>query len=95
MPQADGAEMEYRVYVSTGYDSDRATPLVVALHGLGSGTMTMADESVDVKVTRRWVAKTKELGMNYEYIEIAAGSHSGVGRQNINKVFAFLAKYSR
>jgi hypothetical protein len=53
------------------------------------------DEGVDVKVTRRWVAKTEELGMNYEYIEVAAGSHSGAGRQNIDKVFAFLAKHSR
>ena len=41
MPQADGAEIEYGVYVPTGYDGDRATPLVIALHGLGSGTMYM------------------------------------------------------
>lgn len=225
MPQADGAEMEYRVYVPTGYDSNRSTPLVIALHGWGSGTMYMmeyhnlvelaedygyivatpmgftergwygsrgsgnefnrrqedpgpdnlgelseldvlnvlgimreeynvddrriyligqsmggggtwhlgmkhpdiwaalapmapaidsspdalstarrlpvmvvmgdADESVDVKVTRRWVAKMEELGMDYEYIEVAGGSHHSAGRQNIDKVFAFLAKHSR
>ena len=225
MPQADGAEMEYRVYVPTGYDADRATPLVIALHGLGSGTMYMmeynnlvelaeesgyivatpmgfnetagygsrgagnefnrrlekpgpenlgelsemdvmnvlgimraeynvdenriyligqsmggggtwhlgikypdiwaalapmapwiytspnalstarhlpvmvvmgdADESVDVEVTRQWVAKMEELGMNYEYIEVAGGSHSSAGRENIDKVFAFLAKHRK
>ncbi len=223
MPQADGAEVEYRVYVPTGYDADRATPLVIALHGLGSGTMYMmeynnlvelaedygyivatpmgfnergwygsrgtgagsrrggntapdnlgelseldvmnvlgiiretynvderriyligqsmggagtwhigmkypdiwaalapmapaigasrnpdelsaarripvmvvqgdADTAVDVEVTRRWVAKMEELGMNYEYIEVAGGTHFSAGRQNIDRVFAFLAE---
>ena len=226
MPQADGAEVEYRVYVPTGYDADRATPLVIALHGLGSGTMYMmeynnlaelaeeygyivatpmgfnergwygsrgtgggsqrggntapdnlgelseldvmnvlgimreeynvderriyligqsmggagtwhigmkypdiwaalapmapaigasrnpdelsaarripvmvvqgdADTAVDVEVTRRWVAKMEELGMSYEYIEVAGGSHFSAGRQNIDKVFAFLSEHSK
>ena len=226
MPQADGAEVEYGVYVPTGYDGDRATPLVIALHGLGSGTMYMmeynnlvelaeaygyivatpmgfnergwygsrgagalsrrggntgpenlgelseldvmnvlgivreaynvddrriyligqsmggagtwhigmkypdiwaalapmapaiggsrspdelsaarrlpvmvvqgdADTAVDVEITRRWVAKMEELGMNYEYIEVAGGSHFSAGRQNIDKVFAFLAKHRK
>ena len=226
MPQADGAEVEYRVYVPTGYDSDRATPLVIALHGLGSGTMYMmeynnlvelaeeygyivatpmgfnergwygsrgsgalsrrgatsgpdnlgelseldvlnvlgimrdeynvderriyligqsmggagtwhigmkypdiwaalapmapaiggsrspdelsaarrlpvmvvqgdADTAVDVEITRRWVAKMEELGMSYEYIEVAGGTHFSAGRQNIDKVFAFLAEHRK
>ena len=225
MPQAGGAQMEYRVYVPTGYDGRRATPLVIALHGLGSGTMYMmeynnlvelaedygyivatpmgfnergwyggrgagnefnrrredpgpdnlgelseldvmnvlgfmkeeynvdegriyligqsmggggtwhlgikypevwaalapmapaiysspdalsaarhlpvmvvmgdADEAVDVNVTRTWVAKMEELGMNYEYIEVAGGSHFSAGRQNIDRVFAFLAKHHK
>jgi len=223
MPQAEGALVEYRVYVPTGYDGARATPLVIALHGLGSGTMYMmeynnlvelaeeygyivatpmgfnergwyggrgagnefnrrredpgpdnlgelserdvmnvlgmmreeynvderriyligqsmggggtwhlgikypdvcaalapmapaiysspdelsaarhlpvmvvmgdADEAVDVEVTRQWVAKMEELGMDYEYIEVAGGSHFSAGRQNIDKVFAFLDKH--
>ena len=54
-----------------------------------------ADEAVDVEVTRRWVAKMGELGMNYEYIEVAGGSHFSAGRQNIDKVFAFLSKHHR
>ncbi|HIF06514.1 MAG TPA: poly(3-hydroxybutyrate) depolymerase [Gemmatimonadetes bacterium] len=225
MPQADGAEIEYGVYVPTEYDGNRATPLVIALHGLGSRIMYMmeynnlvelaeeygyivatplgfnergwyggrgagnefnrrredpgpdnlgelsemdvmnvlammrdeynvderriyligqsmggggtwhlgikypdiwaalapmapaiysspeavsparhlpvmvvmgdADEAVDVDVTRAWVAEMEKLGMNYEYIEVAGGSHFSAGRQNIDKVFAFLDKHRK
>jgi predicted peptidase len=49
-----------------------------------------ADTSVDPKVTRQWVAKMKELGMKYEYIEVPGGTHASAGRLNIDKVFAFL-----
>lgn len=51
-----------------------------------------ADTSVDPKVTRQWVAKMKELGMTYEYIEVPSGTHASAGRLNIDKVFAFLEK---
>ena len=218
--EAGGIDQEYRVYVPTGYDGSAATPLVIALHGLGSGTMYMmeynnlvelaerhgfivatpmgynergwygarglgnefnrrrddpgpenlgelseqdvlnvlaimrddyhvddsriyligqsmggggtwylgskypdiwaalapmapavyispdilesathlpvmvvmgdADTAVDVEVTRTWVAKMKALGMHYEYIEVAGGSHRSAGRENIGTVFAFL-----
>ena len=50
-----------------------------------------ADQLVDVNVTRQWVEKMKALGMTYEYIEVEGGSHSSAGRENIGKVFAFLA----
>jgi predicted peptidase len=49
-----------------------------------------ADKSVDPNVTRRWVAKMKELGMKYEYIEVPGGTHASAGRLNIAKVFAFI-----
>jgi predicted peptidase len=49
-----------------------------------------ADEAVDVTGTREWVAKLKELGIKYEYIEVAGGTHASAGRLNIDKVFAFL-----
>jgi predicted peptidase len=49
-----------------------------------------ADTSVDPNVTRKWVAKMKELGMNYQYIEVPGGTHASAGRLNIDKVFAFL-----
>ena len=51
-----------------------------------------ADTSVDPNVTRRWVAKMKELGMKHEYIEVPGGTHASAGRLNIDKVFAFLDK---
>ena len=54
-----------------------------------------ADQAVDVEVTRRWVARMEDLGMDYEYIEVAGGTHSSAGRQNIDKVFAFLNGHSR
>lgn len=225
LPQAPGTPIDYGVYVPTTYDTSRATPLVIALHGLGSGVMYMmeysnlaelaeqygyivatpmgfnergwygarghgndfnrrqadpgpdnlgelseldvmavldlmlrdfnvdrsriyligqsmggggtwylgakhpdiwaalaplapaiyrdpaeveavrdlpvmvvmgdADESVDVEVTRQWVAKMEELGMEYEYIEVPGGTHFSAGRDNIDKVFEFLSKHSR
>ncbi len=54
-----------------------------------------ADELVDVKVTRQWVATMKSLGMTYEYIEVPGGSHSSAGRENIGKVFDFLATHAK
>jgi len=51
-----------------------------------------ADTSVDPNVTRKWVAKMKELGMKYQYIEVPGGTHASAGRLNIDKVFAFLDK---
>ena len=39
LPQAPGVPLDYGVYVPTSYDGSRATPLVIALHGLGSGAM--------------------------------------------------------
>ncbi len=54
-----------------------------------------ADELVDVNVTRQWVAKMKELGMTYEYVEVPGGTHSSAGRDNIDKVFAFLDRHRK
>jgi predicted peptidase len=54
-----------------------------------------ADTSVDPNVTRKWVAKMKELGMKYEYIEVPGGTHASAGRLNIDKVFAFLDKQKK
>ena len=34
--EAGKKEMEYALYVPKGYDKQRKTPLVIALHGLGS-----------------------------------------------------------
>lgn len=43
LPQAPSVEIPYGVYVPTSYDPGRPTPLVVALHGLGSGVMYMME----------------------------------------------------
>ena len=53
------------------------------------------DIEVDVNVTRQWVVKMEELGMDYEYLEVAGGSHSGSGRENIGRVFGFLNKHRK
>ena len=48
------------------------------------------DELVNVEVTRRWVAKMKELGMTYTYIEVPGGDHMAVAaksRDNMTRVF--------
>jgi predicted peptidase len=54
-----------------------------------------ADESVDVEVTRRWVAKLQELGMEHVYIEVPGGTHASAGRENIDEVFDFLSGHRR
>jgi len=54
-----------------------------------------ADESVDVNETRTWIAKMRELGMQFKYIEVPGGTHPSAGRLNIDKVFAFLDEHRR
>ena len=50
------------------------------------------DKLVKVDGARRWAAEMKKEGMTYEYIEVPGGTHSSAGRQNIDKVFAFLER---
>jgi predicted peptidase len=45
LAEAPGVRLEHGVYVPTSYDGSRATPLVIALHGLGSGVMYMMEYS--------------------------------------------------
>lgn len=50
------------------------------------------DNLVDVDVTRRWVAKMAELGMNHRYIEIPGGDHSRIitrTPENVRAIFDF------
>lgn len=52
------------------------------------------DALVDVKVTRQWVAKMKELGMKYTYIEVPGGDHMKViarNPDNMKQVFETFA----
>lgn len=52
--EASKIEMEYRLYVPTGYDARRATPLAIALHGLGSGTAYMMEYNNLVELAERY-----------------------------------------
>ncbi len=53
------------------------------------------DIEVEIEVTRRWVKKMAELDMDYEYLEIAGGTHSSSGRENLDKVFEFFDNQSK
>lgn len=57
-----------------------------------------ADELVDVEVTRRWVARMRELGMQHSYVEIPGGDHSLlIARDpgNMRKIFDFFDQARR
>ncbi len=57
-----------------------------------------ADNLVDVEIARRWVAKMKELGMTYKYIEIAGGDHSRIiarDPDNVKAIFDFFDQHQR
>jgi predicted peptidase len=56
------------------------------------------DKLVNVDTTRKWIAKMKELGMNYEYIEVPGGDHVSViysTPANMKKIFDFFDKAKR
>ncbi len=56
------------------------------------------DELVSVETTRRWVAKMKELGMAYTYIEVPEGDHMRViarNKANMTRVFDMFDKARR
>jgi predicted peptidase len=52
--EAGNTDQEYRVYIPTAYDGSAATPLVIALHGLGSGTMYMMEYNNLVELAERY-----------------------------------------
>jgi len=50
------------------------------------------DALVSVEVTRRWVAKMQELGMEHRYIEIPGGDHTAIiarTPENVRALFDF------
>lgn len=51
-----------------------------------------ADRLVRVEVTRQWVEKMRELGMDYEYVEIPGGDHTRIiaaNPTNMARIFDF------
>ena len=51
---AGNIEMQYGLYVPTKYDAARATPLVIALHGLGSDSSYMMEYNNLVELAERY-----------------------------------------
>jgi len=105
--EAGNIRMEYGLYVPTKYDAARATPLVVVLHGLGSGIKYMMEYNNLVELAERygyivatpmgynergWYGSRGQGNDFNRYIEVAGGTHASAGRENIAKVFAFLEK---
>ncbi len=52
--EAGNIKMDYELYVPTRYDASRATPLVIALHGLGSGIHYMMEYNNLVELAERY-----------------------------------------
>jgi dipeptidyl aminopeptidase/acylaminoacyl peptidase len=53
---------------------------------------------VTVEATRQWVAKMKELGMTYEYVEVPGGDHTAIisrSPENMRRIFDFFDKARR
>ncbi len=50
------------------------------------------DRLVPVSGARRWVARMKELKMDYTYIEVVGGGHGDVAWKNLPKIFEFFNK---
>jgi predicted peptidase len=67
-------------------DIDRFRDIpVLVLHGDEDGT-------VPVDLSRAWVARMRELGMEHVYVEVAGGDHShfiNADRDMLSKVFSF------
>jgi dipeptidyl aminopeptidase/acylaminoacyl peptidase len=50
------------------------------------------DALVDVRVTRQWVEKMRELGMRHTYIEVPGGDHTAIiarDTANMRRIFDF------
>jgi predicted peptidase len=53
------------------------------------------DELVPVTGTRLWIDQAKELKMDYQYVEVACGTHGSVLTTGAPDIFAFFAKHSK
>ncbi len=66
--EAGNINMEYGLYIPTTYNKDKKTPLVVALHGLGSGVKYMMEYNNLV-----------ELAEEYGYIVVTPNGYNWYG----------------
>jgi poly(3-hydroxybutyrate) depolymerase len=53
------------------------------------------DRTVNVQGSRTMVAKLKEMGTEYKYIEVPGGSHSGVVAPNLAAIFDFFDAHKK
>ena len=53
------------------------------------------DRTVNVRGSRTMVAKMKELGIEYKYIEVPGGSHGGVPAPNFPAIFDFFDAHKK
>jgi poly(3-hydroxybutyrate) depolymerase len=53
------------------------------------------DELVPVAGTRLWIDQMKELKMDYQYVEVACGTHGSVLTTGAPDIFAFFAKHTK
>jgi predicted peptidase len=54
-----------------------------------------ADKAVPVDYTRRWIGVMKNLGMNYEYIELPGEDHGTIIAKSMPTTFAFFNQHTR
>ena len=54
-----------------------------------------ADPTVNVSGSRTMVAKLKELGTEFKYIEVPGGLHSDVVAPNLEKAIEFFDKHTK
>jgi hypothetical protein len=45
--------------------------------------------------TRLWIDQMKELKMDYQYVEVACGTHGSVLTTGAPDIFAFFAKHTK
>jgi poly(3-hydroxybutyrate) depolymerase len=53
------------------------------------------DELVPVDISHQWVETMKEMGMDYEYVEVPGATHGSVIEPAMDPIFAFFAKHKR
>ena len=53
------------------------------------------DRAVKASITRRWVAKMKELGMVHQYIEDPEGGHVRIAFEKMPDIFTFFNKHKK
>ena len=82
---AGNTDMEYGLYLPTQYDAARPTPLVIALHGLGSGISYMMEYNNLVELAERYgYIVATPLGYRVDGWYGARGQDNAFNRRSAN-----------